>query len=259
MVKKGGEKMKIKFWTTLLVLSFLLVLTVGIGFSLSQPVAPPPPTQLPVLGEKQPKEECTTIQSGELTYSAGHYLDEENLATGYDAYGYNYQAHEFKGSYANVYLGRDGFPSYEGNTESYLEENPTAANKWYWPYRDDELLMKWDNNWLASKDCDGDGLLDRHFGFDTYVGSGAWETNHQTGSYEMDGKACKWNYFVKIVAAPEDAIQEDGVWRTSNGAEIGPVIWGSFAITQQVYNDPCEGAHGVEYLSPVGPGFGKWK
>jgi len=35
--------------------------------------------------------------------------------------------------------------------------------------------------------------------------------------------------------------------------------WGSFAIIQEVSNDPCAGAHGVQYHSPVGPGFGKFK
>jgi hypothetical protein len=119
--------------------------------------------------------------------------------------------------------------------------------------------MKWNDDWLANKDCDGDDLLDRHFGHDSYVGSGAWETNHQSGTYELDGKTCKWNYFVKIVAAPSDAVKVGDVWETANEAEIGPVIWGSFAIIQQVYNDPCDGAHGVEYHSPAGPGFGKWK
>ena len=49
-------------------------------------------------------DECTTIQDGVLTYSAGHYLEDELLQVGYDIYGYNYQAHMFNGLYANVYL-----------------------------------------------------------------------------------------------------------------------------------------------------------
>ncbi|MDI7276965.1 MAG: hypothetical protein QME94_13385, partial [Anaerolineae bacterium] len=44
---------------------------------------------------------CTTIQEGILTYSSGHYLEGQPLETGFDPYGYNYQAHYFRGSYAN--------------------------------------------------------------------------------------------------------------------------------------------------------------
>jgi hypothetical protein len=249
--------MKVKLLGTVFLASFILALVFAAGRMSVPPQAPQPR----VLGKKPESvgKSCVTIQDGTLTYSPGHYLESTSLSTGYDPYGYNYQAHEFKGSYANAYLGRDGFPPYEGNDEVYLEDYPTAKNKWYWPYRDVRLLMKWNDSWLANKDCDGDDLLDRHYSHDTYVGSGAWETNHQSGTYEKDGKTCKWNYFVKIVAVPKEAEKKDGVWYTENGAEIGPDIWGSFAIIQQVYNDPCEGAHGVEYLSPAGPGFGKWK
>jgi len=76
------------------------------------------------------KDNGTTIQDGVLTYSAGHYLAGEPLMIGYDPWGYNYQAHMFKGFYANVYLGGAGFPAYEGNTEAYLAENPGAASHW---------------------------------------------------------------------------------------------------------------------------------
>jgi hypothetical protein len=178
------------------------------------------------------KPECTTIQSGELLASDGSVI-----TTGYDEWGYNYQAHMFNGGYCDAY--RD------------------AA--WCQPWKDVELAMKWNDAWLSNKDCDGDGLLDRHYGHDSYIGSGAWVTNHQSGEYEdEDGNICKWNYFVKIVAVPLEAILDEGVWYTADGEEIGPEIWGSFAIIQQVENDPCADIHGAQYLSPVGPGLGKW-
>jgi len=203
---------------------------------------------------------CTTIQNGTLTYSAGHYLEGEPLMVGYDPYGYNYQAHMFNGSYANIYLGRDGFPPYKGDDEAYLKENPTAENHWTWPYRTTQVVMKWNDALLSNKDCDNDGLLDRYYGFDSYIGSGAWETNHMWDEYELDGKICKWEYFTKIVAVPADADGSTipGTWYTADGIEIGPVIWGDFATIQSVYNDPCGGTHGVEYLSPAGPGFGQY-
>jgi hypothetical protein len=209
---------------------------------------------------EQSNSDCTRIQDGILTYSAGHYLEGEPLQVGYDPYGYNYQGHMFKGSYFNVYSGGAGYPPYEGDDTAYLIKNPEAESHWAWPYRDVNLIMKWNDAWLSNTDCDSDGKLDRHYGFDSYIGSGAWETNHQSGSY-TDGNESNtqtWNYFVKIVAAPSDAQIVDGYWYTSDGTEIGPAIWGDFAVLQRVYNDTGTGEHGIEYLSPAGPGFGKW-
>jgi hypothetical protein len=174
---------------------------------------------------------CTTIQSGELYRSDGPVI-----TTGFDEWGYNYQAHMFNGGYCDSYRDAD----------------------WCQAYKDVELNMKWNDPWLANVDCDADGLLDRHYGFESYIGSGAWETNHQKGTYEVDGRSCTWEYFVKIVAVPEDATLTDGTWYAADGTEIGPVIWGEFATIQSVYNDPCGGATGLEYLSPDHAGFGGW-
>jgi hypothetical protein len=174
---------------------------------------------------------CTTIPSGELVTSAG-----DVITPGYDQWGYNYQAYIFNGGYCDAY--RD------------------AA--WCQPYKDVELIMKWNDAWLSNKDCNDDGLLDRHYGLASYIGSGAWLTNYQAGEYELDGQTCVWNYFVKIVAAPADANAVGGIWYAADGTEIGPVIWGSFAIIQQVENDPCAGIHGLQYVSPDHAGFGDW-
>lgn len=176
--------------------------------------------------------DCTTIQSGDLVASDGSIIE-----VGFDDWGYNYQAHMFSGSYCDSY--RD------------------AA--WCQPYEDVQLEMKWNDAWLSNKDCDGDGLLDRHLGFDTYFGSGAWLTNHQSGTYETaDGKLCKWTYFVKIVAVPVDAKLVDGIWYNADNTEIGPVAWGEFATIQQVENDPCAGINGLQYVSPDHAGLGNW-
>lgn len=175
--------------------------------------------------------DCVKIQDGTLLTSTG-----EVIVPGYDEWGYNYQALMFNGMYCDSY--RDA--------------------EWCQPYKDVALMMKWNDAWLSNKDCDNDGQLDRHYGFDSYIGSGAWLTNHQSGTYVVDGKECYWNYFVKIVAAPADAVINGGYWIAADGTEIGPVIWGAFAVVQRVYNDPCAGDHGIEYLSPVGPGFGKF-
>ncbi|MGD2252599.1 MAG: hypothetical protein PVF70_06760 [Anaerolineales bacterium] len=78
------------------------------------------------------------------------------------------------------------------------------------------------------------------------------------GSYESDGRTCHWEYFVKIIAAPADATNVGGVWYAADGTEIGPAIWGAFALIQEFQNDPCEGKHDVLYFSPDHAGFGGW-
>ncbi len=175
------------------------------------------------------QKDCTSIQDGVLYDSNGNLI-----TTGYDDYGYNYQSHIFNGLYCNY-----------SRPEVICTEDDT------------ELVMKWNDAWLSNQDCDGDGKLDRHYDFDSYIGSGAWCTNHMKGTYEdAEGNTCHWTYFVKIVAAPADATSAGGVWYGPDGTEIGPVIWGSFAIIQEVENDPCAGLHGAQYISPAGPGLG---
>ncbi len=86
--------------------------------------------------------------------------------------------------------------------------------------------------------------LDRHYGFNSYIGSGAWLTNHQSGT---NGDGTKWTYFTKIVAKPT----ADFVCTEIGGAEI----WGAFCKIQTVSNDPALDEHGVQLLADV-PGFG---
>jgi hypothetical protein len=176
------------------------------------------PTEFDANGNEKGWERtsCTTIQSGEITDSVGN-----PVTVGYDGFGYNYQAHIFNGRYCDYDRVIGG------------------------EYCDVELVMKWNDPWLSNVDCDLDGKLDRHYGFASYIGSGAWETNHQRGSWEENGTICEWDYFVKIVAMPSP----DGC------PEGSPAIWGQFCIIQQVYNSPCEGAEGIELLvTPAGFG-----
>ena len=176
---------------------------------------------------------CTTIKDGTLLASDG-----TTITLGFDDWGYNYQAHLFNGGYCDSY--RD------------------AA--WCQEWKDVALKMKWNDAWISKTDCDGDGLLDRHYGYPSYIGSGAWLTNHQSGEYELDGITCEWNYFVKIVAVPADAVMAtNGLdWVTADGTIIGPAIWGDFAIIQQVENDPCGDIHGLQFNSPDRSGLGNW-
>jgi len=359
-------------------LIYLIVAIVVLGLIVAGCLPVVPPSEESELVDKK-KDDCVTIQDGILETSDGGVI-----TTGYDEFGYNYQAHMFSGRYCDSdrVLGGD--------------------------YCDVNLIMKWNDAWISNKDCDGDGKLDRHFGYNSYIGSGAWCTNHQSGFTDedyivdvlnigdldsevghnlegwsnpwtwggnygggddgtlrllvgpgdpcddinrdayftmdtqgavadklilrhLDGSAidsfdvsiwngidwdpigsyiaigggenwvtsdfaftprsgelkfkllatgifwnlcgtygqvafswaelegpCYWDYFCKIVAAPADAILTAGVWYAADGTEIGPDIWGQFALIQEVYNEPCADIGGILYKSPAGPGLGKW-
>lgn len=198
----------------LILITILAICIIVVGFS-------------SVFAKGEANKGCTTIQSGELYGSDGRLL-----TTGYNEWGYNYQAHLFNGMYCDYHpVYRPGGANHEW----------CIAN-----YGDVKLVMKWNDAWLSNKDCDGDGLLDRS---SPYIGSGAWTTNHMTGGEGKDS----WTYFVKIVAVPEDAYADGGIWYSADGIEIGPVIWGSFAIIQET-----ESGSGLIYKSDLRAGLGNW-
>ena len=121
---------------------------------------------LVVAGAGAGGQSCATIGSGLLQDSSGN-----PLVRGYDAYGYNYQAHMFNGTYDSSDRVLDG--TYWG---------------WTGDWVDDHLMMKWSDDWLANVDCDGDAKLDR--GGSSGISKG-WLTNHVVGEGYTD--------FVKIV------------------------------------------------------------
>lgn len=209
-----------------------LLLLLAIGLLLAFATQPSP-----ALAQKGKNSGCASIPSGQLQASTG-----ETLMPGYDVWGYNYQAHMFNGAYCDFQ-----------RSASFAE-----VCRDVWGYGDVELIMKWNDAWLSNKSCDGDALLDRRYPDPGYIGSGAWITNHMEGSYEGSDGACHFTYFVKIVAAPADATEVGGVWYAVDGTEIGPDIWGAFAVVQEVANDACAQQHGLQYLSPYSAGFGTY-
>lgn len=111
----------------------------------------------PVESAKPAVDVCKTIQGGMLTDAIG-----QIIGLGYDQWGYNYQAHMFNGLYEN--FSRPTMPVTEGSLN---------------------LMMKWNDAWLSNKSCDTDFKLDRP---NPVQGSGAWLTNHITGTYPSTTK-----------------------------------------------------------------------
>ncbi len=67
---------------------------------------------------------------------------------------------------------------------------------------DINLGMEWNEALLSSEDKDEDGELDRHYGYDSYIGSEAWFTNHQMGEYAQE-------YFYQMISFTAESAVED--------------------------------------------------
>lgn len=166
-------------------------------------------------------ENCAIIKDGGIKDSAGNPIE-----LGFDKFGYNYQAHLFEGTYDSSDRNIDG--TYWGQTGDFV---------------DDHLSMKWSDDWLSNKDCNGDGILDRgapgSSGYPTI--SQGWLTNHIVGDYDSDSDGTQdahYTLFDKIV------------WVGPGGS-----LWGQYEIVQETYNDPVGGLHGLQLKIPT-PGFG---
>jgi len=213
--------------------------------------------------------QCTTIDSGLLFYQAPHYLAGQPITTGVNPYGYNYQAHAFSGSHFNAYAGRDGLPPWDGDDDAYLAANPDADDHWAWSFRHVDVAMKWNDAWLSNLDCNGDGLLDRPEDLGgTYIGSGAWLTNHNAWTFLLSsGKEARVSEFIKIVALPEaatvDSSTTDPIFGEGTvylgGKKVGPQIWDDFAVIQYLLNDKSAGYSGLLLKSQLGAGLGFYR
>lgn len=162
---------------------------------------------------------CTNIQSGLIKDTAGNVI-----VSGYDQFGYNYQAHMFNGTYDSSDRVLDG--KYWGQTGDFV---------------DDKLMMKWSDEWIANVDCNSDGKLDRGLVNGVVGGTSlGWLTNQINGDYtDFNGVVRHFTDFVKIV------------W-TGPGSSL----WGQYSIVQEVLNDPAGGYHGLLLKEYGAPGFG---
>lgn len=172
-------------------------------------------------------QNCVKIQSGTLVAGDG-----TPITTGFDKWGYNYQAHMFNGLYENY--SRPPIVS-TGGTEN--------------------LVMKWSDNWLANVSCDNSGKLARGYNAKTGTVAGfsmGWVTNHFEGEYEgSDGELHHYTYFAKIVY--------DG-GAACNTAGDTTCRWGLYAIVEELQNDQF-GEYGgrMKFINKLtGPGLGRF-
>ncbi len=167
--------------------------------------SPPRPAALSLPGID---ERFALIRNRPAAYPVRHYFSEKRIVAGCDEYGYDYTLRSYKGFFSNRNRGPRGLPPVESG--------------------DVRLEMLWNDAWLSNVDRDGNGSLDRHYGFRNYRGSGAWLTVHLEGVENGE----TWVYFMKAAAVPERAQWENGRWIV-DGTDIGPAIWGCFAILME--------------------------
>lgn len=200
------------------------ILTLGVSLfiflSLAIVVYADKPTQVDSNGVETAwsQSSCASIQDGTITDTANNII-----TVGYDQYGYNYQAHLFNGTYDSSDRNLDG--TYFGSTGDYVDDN---------------LMMKWSDEWLSNVDCNSDGKLDRGLVNGVVGGTSlGWLTNFVEGDYfDINADNQHYTYFIKIV------------WTGP-----GSPLWGEYTTIEEVYNDPAGGFNGLQ--SKIGaPGFG---
>lgn len=212
------------------------------------PIQPTPtPNGTPIPPTPTPNPSCNTIASGLIVYPDGHYLEGQSVPSTTDAYGYRYWNGKFGGFigyFVNTELGFAGFPPYTGDYAAYIAANPGASifgdpNDFdsFWSLKDLTLSIRWNDAYRSHTDCDGDGWFDRHWGYPTYQGSGAWYMNWVDGYYAY----LLWDTYSKVESVPSNAVLVNGLWFVDDvefGYQTGePFMAGTLDVSEgiQIY------------------------
>ncbi|RKD91872.1 hypothetical protein [Mangrovibacterium diazotrophicum] len=179
--------------------------------------------------------------------------------TGFDDWGFNWNAQQFNGYLINMMLGDsyfEGWPHYKQhvyNGEGSEFWNMLVANYDYWIYMmppellDTRLNAHW-NSGLIRKD----GVYP-----ETWVNSNGWIVFKYSG--EVDGQY--WSHMRKLVSSRSSDTLSGGIWYNSEGKEIGfeSMYWPELIVIQVVNEGEIPPFFYDEYNSPWGPGYGKYK
>jgi len=119
-----------------------------------------------------------------------------------------------------------------------------------------KLRMKWGRYYLATTSRDGDSYPDYHQGYETWRGSRGWVYQEMSGFRKVAERIVPWDYQVKIVAAPKEAVIKDGSWYLGD-KKLGTVIWEDFYIEYESYQGPDREEY--EIPEPAKPTIGVQK
>lgn len=181
--------------------------------------------------------------------------------TGFDEWGFNYNACLFDGYLINAMFGDPAFmymPHYKdmvytGEGDSFWEE--VVSKYSYFVYMmpadmlDCKLMMKWNTNLLSKE-----GIYPV-----TWVDSGAWIVFH----YQMNTDEQKWSQVRTLIACRSTDTLDGDFWYDADGIEIGKksYYWSELIIVKVVNNGDnpfIPSAMPDDYLSPSGAGVGKY-
>jgi hypothetical protein len=229
---------------------------------------------------------ATTIQQGGVHYPPGHYLEGEEIQTGFDIFGGNWAAQTFVGWQLSNSLAHQGFPPYHGDEESYFEDIATTfgisvaeaeslvTSMPEWIFNRTWGVYRWNDAFMRPEDGDGDGCIDFHPYSPTH---GPGDSVFAPG-FRGSGAACAMHVRnfpgllvfphglgygtmnITWVSVPLDATRDHpyGTWYDGDGNEIGwdwgPLTWGMddcWAVVRNVCW--CGDVLVWEYHSPTVP------
>lgn len=179
--------------------------------------------------------------------------------TGFNEFGYNWQAHHFNGILINAVLGdfidesgnpASGMEAYTGDDEAYLEKYPFLAGEDFemlWSFRNIDLVMHWNKTLISDTGVYPPSWFD----------GGGWITFHYSGINENK----KWSQFQKLVAARSTDEPKGNKWYDQYDNELGYTSdWPDLIIVKiTTMGEPPEPFLPGSYNSPVSPGLGKYK
>lgn len=178
----------------------------------------------------------------------------KNIDTGFNEYGFNWNAHHFNGILLNVFFSDTmfegaffyGWDPYMGDDATFLTKYPIAEFLPFWNYRHVNLVMHWN-----------EALISRQAVYaETWFNSNAFITFHYSG---VKGDST-WSQFQKMVAANDTDYVLEGKWYNENDEEIGiesgytDLVLISVKNTGTIPSDFYD-----EYHSPKSSGLGKYK
>jgi len=184
--------------------------------------------------------------------------------TGFDQWGYNWNAHQFKGYLINAWFGDEIDPSapwykkappYNGDWEGYASDHPEVWDYSFWYYGNMTLVMHWNESAISSEGVYQYPILD----------TDAWISFHYRAGEGKD----KWSQFQKYVAAKSTDYAEIlfydgdspvyGKWYSAEGHYLGDYyLWPDRILIQVVNTGNVPEGMLAGFKSPMGPGLGQY-
>lgn len=189
----------------------------------------------------------------------------DSKLTGFDQWGYNWQAHQFNGYLINAMFGDELYPDapwykkeppFNGDVLAYEESHPEVLEYDFWQYGDMELVMHWNEAMISRDGVYQEPILD----------SDGWITFH----YRKGEGDKRWSQFQKFVCAKSTDYKEIyfyddkgnpvfGEWFSKDDKSIGWYYqWPDRILIQVVNTGNLPEGFLPTFRGPLGPGIGNY-